>query len=203
MAKPKPTAARQQPAARKQPPARRPATARQPAAARTAAPAPAAQIPAAPAPVPPPWPVRRAVQLMYAGAVLSALSLIVTVATLGQAKRLLHASNPALRPAALSADARSLAISSIFVWLITIGVWVVMARTNEAGRGWARIAGTVLCAASTLSFLAYLSEPATAGGKLLLIPLWLAGAGAVVLLWLPASTAYIRAETALARARQS
>jgi hypothetical protein len=67
-----------------------------------------------------------------------------------------------------------------------------MARTNLAGRGWARVVSTVLCVLSSLSFAFYISEPSSLVSKLVLVPLWLAGAGAIVLLWRPATTAYIR-----------
>jgi hypothetical protein len=158
---------------------------------------------AAPALAPPPASVRIAVKLMYAGAVLSALDLIVTLATIGKSRSLLRAARPHISQATFHADIDSLVAGSVVVWLITIALWVVMAQVNLAGRGWARIASTFLCVASTLSFLAYLGQPTLAFGKVILIPLWLAGAGAVVLLWRLESTAYIRAETALARARQS
>jgi hypothetical protein len=156
---------------------------------------------AAPDPAPPPWPVRNAARLMYAGAVLSGLDLIVTLTTLGKSRSLLRAAQPHISPATLNADMDSLLAGSIGIWLVTIALWVVMAKTNEAGRGWARIAATFLCVASTLSFLAFVGEPTSVLSKVILIPLWLVGVGSVVLLWQPKSTAYIRAETALARDR--
>lgn len=154
-----------------------------------------------PDPAPPPWPVGTAAKLMYAGAVLSALDLVVTLATLGTSRSLLRAAQPHVTVATLNADMDSLLAGSVGIWLVSIAVWVVMGKTNAAGRGWARIIGTLLCVASTVSFLAFLGEPTSVLTKIILIPLWLAGFGAVVLLWLPKSTAYIRAETALARER--
>jgi hypothetical protein len=130
---------------------------------------------------------------MYAGAVLSAVDLIVTLATAGQLRHLIRAAKPGLSAARLDGAVHAQIISSIAIWLITIAFWVVMARTNQAGRGWARTVATVLCAVSTLSFVEALLQPASLLSKLVFAPLWLAGVAATVLLWRPDTSAYIRA----------
>jgi hypothetical protein len=154
-------------------------------------------------PGPPPGSVSLAVRLMYAGAALSAIDLIITVATAGKTKSILHAARPGLSPSALTANAHAFIAGSIITWLITIALWVVMARTNQAGRGWARVVSTVLCVVSTLSFVGYISEPSSLISKLVLVPMWLAGVGAIVFLWRPETTAYIQAETAYLRSRRA
>jgi hypothetical protein len=144
-------------------------------------------------PVALPQSVRIAVWLMYAGAALAALDLIATLATIGSARGELHRANPAWTPAQLTTGVHSFILSFVVSWVITIGVWLIMARTNQAGRAWARNVATVLSALSTLSFILYLHEPGSLIGKVLLVPMWLVGVAAAALLWRRESTAYIRA----------
>jgi hypothetical protein len=141
----------------------------------------------------PPSSVRTAVKLMYAGAILSAIDLIVTLATAGQLRHLIHVARPGLSAARLDGAVHAQIGSSIAIWLITIGFWIVMARTNQAGRGWARTVATVLCALSTVSFVEALVQPASLLSKLFYAPLWLVGVAATVLLWRPDTSDYIRA----------
>jgi hypothetical protein len=178
--------ARAKPAQPKAGPASRPGKAPAPAAAR---PAQAAARPVEQ----PPFSVRTAVKLMYAGAVLSLIDLIVTLATAGQLRHLIHVAKPGLSAAKLDGAVHAQIASSIAIWLITIGFWVVMARTNQAGRGWARTVATVLCALSTFSFVEALLQPASLLSKLFFAPLWLVGVAATVLLWRPDTSDYIRA----------
>jgi hypothetical protein len=165
------------------------------AAARPPGPrgAPPRPLAAVTEPVPLPRSVRIAVWLMYAGAVLAALDLIATLATIGSARAELHRANPTWTSAQLTTGVHSFVLSFVVSWVITIGVWLIMARTNQAGRAWARNVATVLSALSTLSFILYLHEPGSLIGKLLLVPMWLAGVAAAALLWRRESTAYIRA----------
>jgi hypothetical protein len=144
-------------------------------------------------PVALPQSVRVAVWLMYAGAGLAALDLIATLATIGSARGELRRANPHWTGAELSTGVHSFIFGIVVSWAITIGVWLIMARTNQAGRGWARNVATVLSALSTLSFFLYLHEPGSLLGKLLLVPMWLVGVAAATLLWRRESTAYVRA----------
>jgi hypothetical protein len=137
--------------------------------------------------------VRNAVWCMYAGAVLSGVALLVTVFTAGEARRLLHEAEPQLSAARVSAAVHTGIISSAAIWVVTLVIWVIMAKVNQAGRGWARIAGTVLCVASTLSLAGYITQAYPVALKVTVVPLWLAGLAATVLLWRPATSAYIRA----------
>ncbi|HEU5417773.1 MAG TPA: hypothetical protein VFV41_08785 [Streptosporangiaceae bacterium] len=168
-------------------PSRTTGTSRAAGAPRTTGPAePAARPGGLPATV------RYAVWCMYAGAALSALALIVTIVTAGEARRLLHEAEPQLSAAKVSAAVHTGIISSAAIWVITIALWVIMAKVNQAGRGWARIAGTVLCVASTLSLAGYITQAYPVALKVTVVPLWLAGLAATALLWRPATTSYIR-----------
>src|ERR1700722_10856483 len=154
---------------------------------------PKAQPLLAPEPEPMPRTVRNAVRLMYAGAAFSAIDLIVSLVTAGQISTAVQNANPHWSHARVTANAHAELTASVLIWLVTIGFWVVMARTNQAGRGWARIVATVLSVISTLSFAEALREPAALVSKLVYLPLWAVGVGAVILLWRPATTDYIRA----------
>jgi len=141
---------------------------------------------------PMPSTVRNAVRLMYAGAAFSAIDLIVSLITAGQISTAIQNAHPQWSHARVTANAHAELTASVIVWLVTIGFWVVMARTNQAGRGWARIVATVLSVLSTLSFVEAVIEPGPLVSKLIYLPLWAVGVAAVILLWRPATTDYIR-----------
>jgi hypothetical protein len=142
---------------------------------------------------PMPSTVRNAVRLMYAGAAFSAIDLIVSLVTAGQISTAIQNAHPTWSHARITANAHAELTASVIVWLVTIGFWVVMARTNQAGRGWARIVATVLSVLSTLSFVEAVIQPGPLVSKLIYLPLWAVGVAAVILLWRPATTDYIRA----------
>ncbi|MGH3398221.1 MAG: hypothetical protein ACRDPO_26385 [Streptosporangiaceae bacterium] len=154
---------------------------------------PAAQPLLAPEPEPMPSTVRNAMRLMYAGAAFSAIDLIVSLVTAGQISTAIQNANPAWSHARVTANAHAELTASVVIWLVTIGLWVIMARINQAGRGWARIVATALSVLSTLSFAEAVIQPAALVSKLVYLPLWAVGVGAVILLWRPATTDYIRA----------
>jgi hypothetical protein len=170
--------------------AKAPASGRPPAAPRARPGAPL--VTTAPPMPPPPGTVRTAVRLMYAGAGLSAVDLIITLTTVGKARSLLRAAHPGWSAARLTTTVHSEVAYFVVTWLLTIGLWIVMARTNQAGRGWARIVATILFVVSTLNFAVSVSQPTSAIYKVVLIPMWLVGAAAAVLLWRPATSEYIR-----------
>jgi hypothetical protein len=177
----------------KAPPAKAPAPKASPPKAPPAKASTAKAVAAAPPPERPPGTVRAAVILMYAGAVLSAVDVVVTLTTVGKLKSLLHAARPNYSPSRLTATVHAEVAYFVITWLITIAFWLVMARTNQAGRAWARIFSTGLCVVSTLSFVGLISQPNALISKVILAPMWLAGVAAIILLWRAETTAYIRA----------
>jgi hypothetical protein len=190
-----------QPAAGKTPAAGKPGPASSPAGQSLAGQGQRPGAPARPAvprakPEPPPRSVQIAVWLMYTGAGLAALDLIATLATIGSARGELHRANPRWDAVQLTAGVHALILSTSVSWVLTIAVWLIMARTNLAGRAWARNVATVLSALSTLTFILYLNAPGSLFGKVLLAPMWLVGVAAGALLWRRTSTAYIRAGAA-------
>ena len=144
----------------------------------------------------PPPSVVQAVRLMYAGAVVSAVSLVVGLATTGSLRTALHKSDPSLTASQLHTAQTALVVGSVIVGLIGIGLWVWMARTNQAGKSWARIFATVLFGLDTLFLLLGVARAGAAVGTLVSILTWLIGGGAVILLWRRESSEYFAAQSA-------
>jgi len=138
----------------------------------------------------PPASVVMAVRLMYAGAVVSALSLIVGLVTIGGLRDSLHKSQPTLTPTQLHNLQTVVVVGSVFIGLVSIGLWVWMALMNKAGKPWARIVASVLLGLDTIFLLLGVARAGAAAGTLVSILTWLIGLGAVVYLWRKDSSAY-------------
>jgi hypothetical protein len=141
----------------------------------------------------PPDSVLTAVKLMYAGAVVSALSLIIGLATIGSFRSAIRRAYPNYTPSQVhTAEVGAVTVIVIF-GLIGIGVWLWMAWANKKGANWARITASVLFLLDTLSLLAGFARPEPLGTRLLSLLIWLIGLGAIILLWRSDSTAYFKA----------
>jgi hypothetical protein len=141
----------------------------------------------------PPRSVVMAVRFMYAGAVLSVVGVIIVLATVGQLRGSLHQAYPKLSPAKLHQAEVSDVTYVVVRGLIGAALWVWMAILNKAGKGWARIVGTVLFAVQTLLLVLTLGLLGAGGGNIFSILPWLIGLGAVVYLWRRESTEYFNA----------
>jgi hypothetical protein len=88
---------------------------------------------------PAPAPVLTAVKLMYAGAAVSAVNLIISLAVIGGLKayhgRFLGHSLTAAQVSHLN----TVIIAAVVTGLVVIALWLWMARANGQGRNWARI----------------------------------------------------------------
>ena len=131
--------------------------------------------------------VLNAVKLMYVGAGLSLISLVVGLASIrGLKSAILTAARNAhktLTPSQLhSAEIAGVAFI-ILTGLIGVGLWLWMARMNGAGKSWARIVASVLFALSTLSVLTSIVRPSAGLTRIFGLLVWLVGMGAIVLLW--------------------
>ena len=130
-----------------------------------------------------------AVRLMYAGAVVSALSLIVGLATVGSLRDSLHKAQPKLTPTQLHDLQTVVVVGSIFIGVISIGLWVWMALMNKAGKPWARVVATVLFGLYTLYLLFFVIR--AGAGALVPVLTWLIGLGALILLWRKDTSEYL------------
>jgi hypothetical protein len=92
--------------------------------------------------------MRTAVRLMWAGAGLSALSLVVTLITLSSLRSHLRTqlakSNPTFSNSDFNTTYHAVVGGAVIGAVIAIALWLWMAWKNGRGRGWARIVATVL-----------------------------------------------------------
>lgn len=141
----------------------------------------------------PPVSVQNAVKLMYAGAVFSALGLLLVFSARSQIKKAVIAASPNASTVTVN-SAVSLAIGSALIGgLIGVGIWLWMAAMNKRGRAWARVTGTVFFGINTLFVLVGFAQHPTVANEIVSLVTWLVGLGAVILLWRPESSAFFRA----------
>jgi predicted membrane-bound spermidine synthase len=138
----------------------------------------------------PPSSVLNAVRLMYVGAALSALEIVLSLVTIGSLKDAIRTASPTFTTDQLHA-AEAVAIGSVIVGgLIGIGLWLWMAWANRKGRNWARIVSTVLFGINTLGVFFSLARPHASISLIFTILVWLVGLGAIVLIWNKQSAPY-------------
>ncbi len=134
--------------------------------------------------------VRTAVRFMYAGAALSFIELVVSLATVGSLKHAIVTKYPHYTTTQVHSAEVAIVAGVVIEAVIAIGLWLWMARANAAGRSYARIMGTVLCGIYTLFLLLSLRRPSVGVGLAFALLVWLAGVGAVIMLWRKESGPY-------------
>jgi hypothetical protein len=161
-------------------------------------PYPSSGQPADPLRPPAPGPVRTAVKLMYAGAAISIVPLIIALASIGDTNAYhLRWNGHSLTAAQISTWRPLIITTAIVVGLVVPALWLWMARANGRGRNWARILSTVLFGLATVDLPTVFGSPihfevgVTEPG-LVFVLTWLVGLAAVWLLWRPASTAFFK-----------
>jgi hypothetical protein len=148
------------------------------------------QMPPDPARPAPPRPVRTAVLLMYAGAALSAISLIVSVLSFHAIERVIRNASSTLTAQQVHNDAIVAVTVAVVESLIAIGLWLLMAWGNKNGQSWARIVATVLFGLNTLFLLLSFVRATVSVSLAFSVLVWAIGLGAIVLLWRRESSEY-------------
>jgi hypothetical protein len=138
--------------------------------------------------------VQKAVKLMYAGAAVSTVSLIVSLVSIGGTKAAIRKAKPSLTVAQVNQLNTFIVALALISGLVGIALWLWMARATLQGRNWARILSSVLFLLATLDLFGVISQPKTVLGLVFPVLTWLVGLGAIVLLWRPASTEFFRPE---------
>jgi hypothetical protein len=142
--------------------------------------------------LPAPPPVVTAVKLMYVGAAVSTVSLIISLADISGTKAAIRKARPSLTAAQVSSLNTFIISLAVVSGVIGVALWLWMARANNQGKNWARILSTVLFCLATLDLVGVFSQPKTALGLVFPVLTWLVGLGAVFLLWRPESTAFFK-----------
>jgi hypothetical protein len=146
--------------------------------------------------------LRNAVRLMWVGAALALVSVIVTLAFSSKIKSSVtktaikaNATRRSEGKAVLTtSQIHSLGSATVIVLavagIIAVLLWAWMAWANNKGSSWARIVATVLFALNTISLI---FGAGRVGVTIIVVALgWLVGLVAVVLLWRKETTAYVR-----------
>jgi hypothetical protein len=138
----------------------------------------------------PPSSVVMAVRLMYAGAAITAIGVMISIIAVLTGQDSLRASHPDATVAQLHATQNALIAVAVISGLLEIGAWIFMARLNRAGLKWARVVATVLFGLGTLNLILRVSGGGGVSNLVYTVVTWLAGAGAVYFLWQRESNAY-------------
>jgi hypothetical protein len=141
----------------------------------------------------PPASIQTAVKLMYAGAVVSLISLIISLTDISGTKAAIRKARPTLTAAQVNQLNGFIIGLAIVSGLVGIGLWLWMARANNQGKNWARILSTVLFGLATIDLVGVFGEPKTALDLVFPLLTWAIGAGAVFLLWRRDSSAFFTA----------
>ena len=165
-------------------------------------PYPSSGQPPGPLRPPAPAPVLTAVKLMYAGAAVGAVELVIVLAmVIGDVKGAVR--GRFLGHSLTAPQMKPLIITVVMVGgLVVIALWLWMARASGQGPNWARILSTVLFGLATLQLRGDLQQPVSHAGfgvtvlyygvTALSVAGWLVGAAAVWLLWRRASGAFFK-----------
>ena len=131
----------------------------------------------------PPRSVLNAVKLMYAGAALEVLAVIIALVTIGSLKSAILARHRAYTTAQLHTAEAARTVPLVVGGLIAIGLWLWMAWANGKGRSWARIVSAVFFGINTLDLLISLLAVHAVATLIVGVVIWLVGLGAIVLLF--------------------
>lgn len=141
---------------------------------------------------PAPPSVLNAVKLMYVGAAVTTVSLVISLADIGGTKAAIRKARPSWTATQVNQFDRFIVITAVVSGLIGIALWLWMARANGQGKSWARIVSTVLFGLATLDLVGVLTEPKTVLGLVFPLLTWLVGLGAIWLLYRRDSTAFFK-----------
>jgi hypothetical protein len=142
--------------------------------------------------LPAPPSVVNAVKLMYVGAAVSTVSLIISLADISGTKAAIIKAKPSLTATQVNQLNTFIISLAIVSGLVGVALWLWMARANNQGKSWARVLSTVLFCLATLDLVGVFGEPKTVLGLIFPVLTWLVGLGAVFLLWRPESTAFFK-----------
>jgi|ERR1700722_2331526 len=140
-----------------------------------------------------PQSVQRAVLAMYVGVAASLIGIAVDLTALSAIRSAIAKRSPALTTARLNTTVHVELGVLIAGGLIGAALWLWMAQSCKAGKGWARTVSTVLFAVDTISLLASLRALGGSGlSHFYGLVVWVIGLIAIILLWQRSSSDYFR-----------
>jgi hypothetical protein len=144
-----------------------------------------------------PQSITRAAQVMYVGAAASLIGIVIDILARHAIRNALATRKTAhpLTTSQLNNDYHFVLGVTIVAGVIGVALWLWMAYSCKAGKGWARIVSTVLFGIDTLSLVAGAVTSAGAA-RIYGILVWLIGLAAIILLWQRQSTAYFKSASA-------
>jgi hypothetical protein len=145
--------------------------------------------------IPPPRSVQNAVKLMYAGAAVEVIALVVALIARNSIKSALLKIHPNYTAAQLHTAVTVQTISLVIGAVIATGLWLWMAWANGRGHNWARILSAVFFGISTLDLLVTFAAVRAPSSLIVGFVIWLIGLAAIVLLFSRESTAFFRPRT--------
>lgn len=152
------------------------------------------QLPETPAGAEPPSSVQTAVRLMYAGAIISGISFILGLVTIGSVRHTLEKDYPSYSASKISSLVTAEIAIVVVAGIIGVGLWLWMAWANKRGKNWARITGTVFFGLYTLDLVFVAARAASGVSTVFAIVTWLVGLGATIMLWRRGSTAFFKSQ---------
>src|SRR5579864_5672091 len=135
-------------------------------------PYPSTDKPVEPERPPAPPAVLNAVKLMYAGAAVSTVSLVISLTSISGTKAAIRKAKPSLTVAQVNQLNTFIIALAVVSGVVGVALWLWMARANGQGRNWARILSTVLFALATLDLFGVVSQPKTALGLIFPVLTW-------------------------------
>jgi hypothetical protein len=134
--------------------------------------------------VQPPRTVLRAIRLMYAGAALELVALIVALVTRGSLKSAILDAHPRYTSAQLHTAENFRAGILVVGALIAVGAWLWMAWANGRGRSWARGVSAALFVIGTLGLpIVSFRTARNAATVIIGVLIWLVGLAVIVLIF--------------------
>jgi hypothetical protein len=148
--------------------------------------------PAEPATATMPQSVQRAVRVMYVGVAASLIGIAVDLTALSAIRRAITKRSTTMTAAQVNTAVHVEVGFLIAGGLIGAALWLWMAQSSKAGKGWARTVSTVFFGIDTLSVLASLGVLGGGLTRIYGLVVWVIGLIAIILLWQRPSTDYFR-----------
>ncbi len=139
--------------------------------------------------------VRNAIKLMYGGAAVSVIVLVISVVAplvdMAGTKATIKKDHPKFTAAQVSQSFNQLIVVAVLSGVIITALWLWMARANGLGRNWARITSSVLFALATVQLFGALNTPSLLGVVFAALT-WAIGLATIILLWRRESSEFFK-----------